>query len=163
MYRRVGTPLLLVLGVSSGLTLLGLGSSFLARRAVDSLSTGQPAWLPPILPLGSWLTFLVIFAAVRMCALRGGSRRECILVGLSPLVPGAAFYVYLLSHFGVSALPTFAGFTSPVMSGELTLGGMVAARSYASGFLGFAAVCITATWLYLWVGRTPLSPPARPA
>ena len=158
MYRRVGAPILLAVGVWSGLALLGLGLTVLTRAAVQSLSDGRAAWLPPILPIGAWPIFFVAFAAVRMCALRGGSRRECILVGLSPLVPGAAVYAYLFSHFGVSALPTLVGLTAPVTSGGLDLGDMIAARQYASSFLGLAAICITATWLYLWVGRANLSP-----
>ena len=158
MYRRVGAPILLAVGVWIGLALVSFGSYLLTRTAMDSLTAGRPAWLLPALPLGEWPIFLVVFAAVRMCSLRGGSRRECILVGLSPLVPGALLYAYLLSQCGVSALPTLVGLTAPVMSNEVTLGAMIAARQYASDFLGLIATCITVTWLYLWVGGTSATP-----
>ena len=125
---------------------------------MNSVVDGKAAWLLPVLPLGGWPILLVVFAAVRMCALRGGSRRECILVGLSPVVPGALLYAYLLSQCGFSALPTLAGITSPVISGGRDFAAMIAARQYASDFLGLAAICITVTWLYLWVGGTTATP-----
>ncbi len=160
MYRRVGAPILLAVGVWTGVTLLSFGCYFLTKGAMNSLIAGKAAWLPPILPVGGWPILLVVFAAVRMCALRGGSRRECILVGLSPLAPAAVLYAYLCSQFGVSALPTLAGITSPVISGSLDLGAMIAARQHATSFVGLVATCVTQTWLYLWVGRANLSPPS---
>jgi len=158
MSRRVAAPIALAVGVWLGLTLLGIGSSILTRISMDHLTSGEPAWLPPIIPLGNWPLILAIFVAVRMCALRGGTRRECILVGLSPLIPAAPLYAYLLSKFGFAALPTLVGLTSPVISGKLTLGTMIAARQYAGDFLGLIATCITVTWLYLWVGGTSATP-----
>ncbi|MCJ7752379.1 MAG: hypothetical protein MUQ65_15035 [Armatimonadetes bacterium] len=158
MYRRVGAPILLAVGVWIGVTLLGFGCYFLTKGALDSLIAGKAAWLLPVLPLGGWPILLVVFAAVRMCALRGGSRRECILVGLSPVVPGALLYAYLLSQCGFSALPTLAGITSPVISGGRDFAAMIAARQYAASFVGLVATCVTQTWLYLWVGGTTATP-----
>ena len=163
MYRRVGVPILLAAGVWAGLTALGLAATMLTRSTMNHLSSGEPGWLPPILPLGSWVTFLVIFAAMHMCARRGGSRRECILVGLSPLAAGLVFYGYVLFQFPASVIPTFVGSTAPYLTGGLDLGSLIAAREYASDLLGLAALCITATWLYLWVGKATLSPEAKPA
>jgi len=150
--------MLLAVGVWIGLALLSYGSYILTKGAMDSITIGRPAGLLPVLPLGEWPVFLVVFAAVRMCSLRGGSRRECILVGLSPLAPAAVLYAYLLSQCGFSALPTLVGLTAPVLSGEVSLGAMIAARQYASDFLGLAAICITSMWLYLWVGGTGATP-----
>lgn len=158
MCRRVGAPILLAVGVWVAIALVSFGSYLLGRGAVDSIAAGKPTWLLPVLPLGAWPIVLAIFAAVRMCAQRGGSRRECIVVGLSPLVPAAVLYAYLFSGCGFSALPTLVGLTAPFFSGQLTLGAMIAARQYASDYLGLIATCITVTWLYLWVGRTSVTP-----
>jgi len=158
MYRRVGPPILLAVGVWVAIALVSFGSYLLGRGAVDSIAAGKPTWLLPVLPLGAWPIVLAIFAAVRMCALRGGSRRECIMVGISPLAPAAVLYAYLFSQFGFSAVPTLAGLTAPALSGEITLGTMIAARQYAADFLGLIATCITVTWLYLWVGGTTAAP-----
>ncbi len=158
MYRRVAAPIALAVGVWIGFTLLSIGPRLLTRAAVDNLAAGKQAWLLPVVPSGDWYIVLAVFAAVRMCALRGGSRPECILVGLSPLIPAALFHVYLFSQFGFSSLPTLAGLTSPFLSGTLDLGTMIAARQYAGQFLGLIAACITATWLYLWVDRSIVTP-----
>jgi len=158
MYRRVGAPILLAIGVWVCLALVSYGSYSLSRVALDSLTAGRAAWLLPVLPLGEWPAFLGVFAAVRLCALRGGSRPECIIVGLSPLVPAALLYVYWFSQFGFSAVPTLAGITSPVVSGRLDIGSMILARQYAANFLSLVAICITSTWTYLWVGKTAATP-----
>ena len=158
MSRRVAAPIALAVGVWIGSTALSFGFYLLTRTAIDSLIAGKSAWLPPIIPFGNWIAVLAVFAAVRMCALRGGTPPECILVGLSPLILAAPFYAYLLSQIGFAALPTFIGLTSPVLSGKLDLGAMIAARQYAGDFLGLIATCITATWLYLWVARGTLAP-----
>jgi len=153
MYRRVGAPILLAVGVWLGLVVVSYGSYLIGTGAMNSIAAGEPAWLPPVLPLEGWPVVLAVFAAVRMCAMRGGGSRECILVGLSPLVPAAVLYAYLFSRLGASALPTLVGVAAPVVSGHITLGAMVAARQYASDFLSLVAMCITSTWLYLWVGE----------
>ncbi len=158
MYRRVGAPILLAVGVWIGLALVSYGSYVVGQRAMDNIIAGKPAWMLPVIPLGNWPLILAIFAAVRMCAQRGGTRRECIMVGISPLAPAAVLYAHLFSQFGFSAVPTLAGLTAPVLSCEITLGTMIAARQHASDFLGLAAICITATWLYLWVGGTTAAP-----
>lgn len=158
MYRRVGAPILLVVGVWIAMTSVSYGFYLLGQVAIDSIMAGKPAWLLPVLPLGQWPIVLAIFAAVRMCAMRGGSSRECILVGLSPLVPAAVLYAFLFSQVGASALPTLVGIISPVLSGEITLSAVIAARQYASDFLGLVAICITVTWMYLWVGDISPTP-----
>jgi hypothetical protein len=164
MSRRIAAPIALAVGVWLGLTGLSYASQLLTLRAMDSLTAGQPAWLPPVLPagqwpvFGQWLLILAVFAAVRMCSIRGGTPPECILVGLSPLVLAAPLYAHLFSRVGFAAFPTLAGLTSSVTSGKLTFGAMIAARQYAGEFLGLIATCITATWLYLWVARGTLTP-----
>lgn len=155
MYRRVAGPMLLAVGVWGGMALAAAASDMVTKMAMDDLVAGKTRWMPPVLPFPGWLLFLVVFFAVRMCALRGGTRRECITVGLSPLVLGAVIYGFLLiTYGGLSALATVAGIMTAVMQGKLTIGTTIAARGLMGHLLNLAGTCIAATWLYLSVGRT---------
>jgi len=150
--------MLLAVGVSVGIALIAAGSDVLTKMAMDNLLGGKPAWMPPVLPLSGWLLFLVVFLAVRVCALRGGTRRECLTVGLSPLVLGAVFYGFLLSRVGLSALGPVAGIMTAVTQGKVSVGTVMVARGWMWHFVNLAGTCIAATWLYLAVGRTRPAP-----
>jgi len=154
MYRRVAAPMLLAVGVCGGVALVAAGSDMVTKMAMDNLVAGRTTWMPPVLPLSGWLPFLVVFLAVRLCALRGGTRRECVAVGLAPLVLGVVFYGFLLTQLGLSALGPIAGIVTPVVEGKLTLGSVTVAREWTGHLLNLSAACIAATWLYLSVGRT---------
>ena len=163
MYRRVGGPMLLAVGASVGIALVASGSDMLAKMAMDNVLAGKPAWMPPVVPVSGWLAFLVVFLAVRMCALRGGARRECVAVGLSPLVLGAVFYGFLLvTSGGLSALGPVVGIMAAVTQGKISMATAIAARGYVWHLLNLAGTCIAATWLYLSVGRACPAPASAP-
>lgn len=163
MSRRVLVPVLLVLAVWVLTGALSLAASYLDKRAIQAAmgDRGMPLTLP-VLPGFSWLLFLTIFFAVRLCATRGGTRRECLQAGLLPLVLLAGAPLGLaVYHAGLRALPIGLGlgwhyyFTS-------NLGTIVAVRDLLSTALTSAAICLVATWLYLYVsgsGRLPAPHP----
>ena len=166
MHKRVVVPTLLAVGVWAGTMAVGLVGAPLLRHQVDALSRGAPAFLMPALPLG-WAVSPAVFLAVRLCALRGGSHRECWAVGLAPLALVTVAYGVLLAKIGPSSLPAAAGITTGVLQGKVTLGSIIAARSYVSGLLSSAATCVAATWLCLFMmserGRGRACAPEMPA
>jgi hypothetical protein len=162
MLRRVMQPMLLAIGAWVGGSLVGSVWSLADRRALDALRHGEPTWTLPVLPDLGWLTFLAVFVAVRLCASRGGSRRECVVVGLSPLVLAALGYaVLIVSSIGLSVvLGRVAGFMGRVAQGKLTLGAVLLARDITARLLGLAGTCLAATWLHFWTSAHPDRQPA---
>jgi hypothetical protein len=159
MLRRVMQPMLLAVGVWAGSFLVGALWSAVDKRALDALAHGEPTWTLPVLPDLGWLVFLAVFVAVRLCASRDGSRRECVAVGLSPLVLIAlAYAVLIVSSVGLSVLGLFgpvAGFMGGAARGEFTVGTAVMARTGTARLLGMAATCLAATWLHFWTSAHP--------
>ncbi len=156
MLRRVMQPMLLAVGVWVG-SLLIRGVWWVADgRARVALQHGEPTWMLPVLPDLGWLAFLAVFVAVRLCASRGGSRRECVAVGLSPLVLAAPSYaVWIVSSVGLAALGPVVGFMGGVAQNQFTPGAAVAARDMTARLLGLAGTCLAATWLHFWTSAHP--------
>jgi len=158
MLRRVMQPMLLAVGVWVGSSFVGSLWALVDRRALDALARGAPTptWTLPVLPDLGWLTFPAVLVAVRLCASRGGSRRECVAVGLSPLVLAALGYaVLVVSSIGLAALGPVVGFMGGVAQNQFTLGAAVAARAYTVRLLGLAGTCLAATWLHFWTSVQP--------
>jgi hypothetical protein len=140
MWRRVIVPALLTAGGVMALVALGSGMAVFNRYWVEGSSQGRHAgWPGPIpLPVG-WLEIPIVFAGCYLCGLRGGTKRECIAVGLSPLawvVPASICYMVALG-FGSVAAHT------------MTLGEAVARSAYLSMVLDWVGKCAAGTVLYL--------------
>ncbi len=152
MYRRVISPALVGVGILLGTQVINLGYSFLHRVRVDALQVGAvPSWLPPAMPRLDWLVFAGVFLAISLCAQRGGSRRECIAVGLAPLLMASLIYLPLLMLIaGLSAFPVALGILFPYNISLISLGTTIAVQEYASDLLSLAATCLAATWLYFF-------------
>jgi hypothetical protein len=153
----------LAAGVWAGTWLVAGACSRAERYALFVSEVGDQMWILPVLPDLGWLVFLAVFAAVRLCDSRAGSRRECIAVGLSPLIPASLGYLLLvLPRFGLLGLAAAAGSMIGVAHGRLTLGGAAMVRTHSADLLGLAGTCLAATWLYFRVaggrGRQPAAP-----
>ena len=152
MVHRVIQPMALAVGVWAATWLVGSAWSMADRHAMDALAAGEQTRLLPVLPDLAWLVFVAVFAAVRLCSSRAGNRRECIAVGLSPMIPAAlAYLVLVVAGFGLSGLGAAAGCMNGVLQGRLTLGGAAVVRTHTADLLGLAGTCLAATWLYFWV------------
>ncbi len=120
----------------------------------------QSLWLPPAVPMG-WLLFVVVFLAVRMCVLRGGSRRDCLVVTILPVLTMGIAYAAIGIRMAGSSWPLLAlGFTHPVLMGRVSAGGAIAVHEYVGNWLGICATALSALWLYFFVARRPVSLPA---
>jgi len=149
MFRRVMQPMLLAVAVWAGSNFVHNAWAGAERRTMDALTHGVGMWTLPVLPEVGWLTFLVVFVAVRLCASRGGTRRECIAVGLSPLALGVLWYAaVLVFSIGLSALASVIGYVGVIGSGRVTVGDVYPARTFAKAQLGLAGTCLAATWLH---------------
>ena len=111
----------------------------------------------PMLSL-DWLVFVVVFIAVHLCASRGGTRRECILVGVAPLVVTVVGYLALLVWMTGNLL---LGMAIGIVPADESVGVAVSAQTYVAKLLGVAGTCLAATWLYFFtvsrVHERPLS------
>ena len=152
MFRRVIAPALIAVGVWCGVTLVSTLPPVLARRAIDSVAAGQAGnW--PLVPSVYWLLPPTLFLAAHLCASRGGTRRECILVAISPLVvAGPLLLVMIFQQAGTSVFSLGFG-VGPVVRGDVTLGTVVMARAYMEHLLGLAGTCLAAIWLYFFAVR----------
>jgi hypothetical protein len=167
MYRRVVVPALLAMVVLLAVGLCGWAFAYYSKYILDATFTGRPGllggWLPPSLPTG-WALFLAIFFAVRMCVVRGGNRRECLLVALSPvIIAGIAVAAFGIRSAGMSWPLLALGSMRPVLTRGTTLGAVLAVHSYVGSWLGLVATALTALWLYLFAARHPLKLPAAGA
>jgi hypothetical protein len=154
MYRRVLIPMAIAVGTVLGLAVLADVFAMLERTAYDRIRTGYPVRLmPPVLPATGWLAFLGVFFAVRLCSLRGGTRRERIAVGLVPVVPGVAVWLVLVVTSGLPSLLTVLGVTWPITQGYTTLGTAMMVRGLCAEVLGQLATCLSATWLWFFVSK----------
>ena len=151
MFRRVIAPALLAAGICAGTTVAGTVAALTDRHAIEMLAQGKSALMVPSYGGLGWVAPPAVFLAVRWCALRGGSRRECWAVGLAPLVLAGIAYAVIVAEIGPSALLAVAGITSGVLQGRLTIGAAVGIRMYSSSLLGLAGTCIAATWLCLFM------------
>jgi len=108
---------------------------------------GRMHGMPPLLPMLDWLILVGVFLAVRLCAARGGTRRECTVVGLAPLlVP-----VLYLAGF---ALPDLVlGLGRSIESGEVLVRTILAARQLLGYALGIGCTSLAGTWLYFFAAR----------
>jgi len=112
MWRRVIVPALLIIGALLLSQVAGYGVSAFNRYWVDSgLCKRWP--VPLMLPLG-WLPIPVVFAGCWLCGARGGTQKECVVVGFSPLVLVVPFLAYVLLRLGF-----------PLLSGSTTVGTVV--------------------------------------
>jgi hypothetical protein len=154
MYRRVLIPMAIAVGTVLGLAVLADVFAMLERTAYDRIGTGYPVRLmPPVLPATGWLAFLGVFFAVRLCSLRGGTRRECIAVGLVPVVPGAIVWLTLVVTSPLPSLLTVLGIAAPILQGYTTSGTAMMVRDLTAQVLGQLATCLAATWLWFLVSR----------
>ena len=91
--------------------------------------------------------FVVVFIAVHRCASRGGTRRECILVGVAPLLLAIVGYLALLVWMtGGLRLDMAIG----IVPADESLGVAVSAQTYIAKLLGVVGTCLAATWLYFF-------------
>jgi len=167
MYRRVVVPALLALVVPLAVVLYHSAWGLYSRRIIDAALGKQgdlrAVWLPPALPTG-WLLFLAIFFAVRLCVLRGGSRRDCLLVALSPaLIGGVVLVASGIHRTGMSWSLLALGSMRPFLTGAVTVGTAMTVHDYVGYWLGLVATAVGALWLYLFVARHPLKLPAAAA
>ena len=140
MWRRVIVPALLTMGGVMLLAALGSGLAVFNRDWVNSSIRGRHALWPGPIPLAfGWLEIPLIFAGCYLCGARGGTKRECVIVGLSPLavlVPLIAYFVMGLGFGSVSA-------------GTMPLGAAVARSAYISALLEWIGKCAAGIVLYL--------------
>jgi hypothetical protein len=131
MWRRVIVPALLI---TSGLLLLqvaGYGVSAFNRYWVDSgLYKSWP--FPLMVPL-SWLPIPVVFAGCWLCGARGGTQKECIIVGFSPLLVAVPLVAYPLMTLGFGS----------------TVGAALVRSGYIGALFQFIGECGAGTVLYL--------------
>lgn len=155
MFRRVIAPALIAVGVWFGAMLIQMFWGALDKYAMESvIMSGEGGWMPPVIPTLHWLVFVGVFLAVHLCAGRGGAKRECIVVGLAPLVAGGFVGLAMLAWMaGPAFLPLGAGFGHGVVSGYVSLGTAVAARQLLQQLLGLGFTCLAATWLYFFAAR----------
>jgi len=164
MYRRVVVPALFVMVVPLAVGLCGWAFAFYSKYVIAAMFTGEPGllswWLPPFLPTG-WALFLVIFFAVRTCVVRGGNRRECLLVALSPVIIAGIAVAALGIRYAGMLWPLLAlGSMRPVLARGTSLDTALAVHGYVGSWLGLVATALAALWLYLFVARHPLKLPA---
>ncbi|MGD0114051.1 MAG: hypothetical protein ABSD48_19515 [Armatimonadota bacterium] len=164
MYRRVVVPALLAIVVPLVLGLCGMAIGYYSKHVFDATVTKRPGllggWLPPSLPTG-WATFLAIFFAVRMCVVRGGNRRECLLVALSPvIIVGIELAGLGMRDAGMSWPLLALGSMRPVLTGSTAPGTALSVHGEVGSWLNLVATAIAALWLYLFVARQPLRLPA---
>ena len=147
MYRRVIAPMLIAVGVWFGIALVGEVLWVLHKYRLDLLMQHRGGWLPPAMAGLDWLVFVVVFIAVHLCASRGGTRRECILVGVAPLLAAIVGYLALLVWMTGSLR---LGMAVGIVPADVTLGAAVSAQTYIAKLLGIAGTCLAATWLYFF-------------
>jgi hypothetical protein len=150
MYRRVIAPMLMAVGVSVGIAVVGEALRILHMYRLELLMQHRGGWLPPPMLSLDWLVFVVVFIAVHLCGSRGGTRRECILVGVAPLVVAIVGYLALLVWMtGGLRL----GMAIGIVPADKSLGAAVSAQTYVAKLLGVVGTCLAATWLYFFTVR----------
>ena len=150
MYRRVIAPMLMGVGVWLGTALIGEALRILHMYRLDLLMQHRGGWLPPPMLSLDWLVFVVVFIAVHLCASRGGTRRECILVGVAPLVVAVVGYLALMVWM---ADGLHLGMAIGIVPADESLRAAVSAQTYIVKLLGVAGTCLAATWLYFFTVR----------
>ena len=154
MYRRVIAPALLAIGVWFGVTVLNSLGTLLDRRIMDSvLAREAGSWMMPVMPPLQWLLLPAVFVAIYLCASRGGTRRECILVALSPLILGGLVQILILFSAAGLSLFSIAIGVRAVLSGDTSLGTFVMTRQSLRDLLSLGGSCLAATWLYFFAAR----------
>ena len=152
MLRRVIKPMALAVGVWAATWLVQTAWYYADYYTMDAFRIGEQTWTLPVLPDLGWLVFVAVFVAVRICGSRAGSRRECIGVGLSPMILAALVHlVFVAGLFGLSAFGVAAGSMSSIMQGRLTVAVAVMVRNWTADLLGLAGTCLAATWLHFWL------------
>lgn len=140
MWRRVIVPGLLIMGGSAALAILGWYISAFNRWWVDGSIQGRHGIWPGPIPLGlGWLEIPLVFAGCYLCGARGGTKRECVIVGFSPLallVPATIYFVVTLGFGSVSA-------------GTMTIGVALVRSALVSTLLEWVGKCAAGTVLYL--------------
>ena len=155
MFRRVIAPGLIAVGVWFGAMFVQTVWVAVDKYAMDRvILPREGSWMPPVIPTLHWLVFVGIFLAVHLCAGRGGTKRECLLVGLAPLaVGGPVGLALLLSIAGPAFLALGMGFGHGIVMGNVTLGQAVFVRQLLQQLLGLGFACVAAPWLYFFAAR----------
>jgi len=137
MWRRVIVPALLITSALLLLQVAGYGVSAFNRYWVDSgLYKRWP--IPLMLPLG-WLPIPLVFAGCWLCGARGGTRKECVVVGFGPLVVIVPLVAYPLITLGFGS----------VSAGTATLGTVMVRSAYIGALFQLIGECGAGTVLYL--------------
>jgi len=142
--------MLMGVGVWLATGLIGEALRILHTYRLNLMVERRGDWLPPAMPGLDWLVFGVVFIAVHLCASRGGRRRECILVGLAPLVVAVVGYLALLVWMAGSLR---LGMAIGIVPADVSLGAAVSAQTYIAKLLGVVGTCLAATWLYFFTVR----------
>jgi hypothetical protein len=155
MYRRVLIPMGIAVWTMVGLALTGAASAMYQKVSLQRITAGRPIhWMLPALPATGCLVFLGVFFAVRLCSLRGGSRRECIAVGLAPLALALIYCLVVAVSAGDLSWPLVAvalGNIAPIGEDRVSIGTAMLVRTAITQLLGLAATCLSATWLWFFV------------
>lgn len=155
MSRRVIAPALIAVGVCFGALTLGALLQALKQYA-EGFIFGRTHGMPPLLPMLDWLILVGVFLAVRLCAARGGTRRECTLVGLAPfivLAPLGLVLVLCLAGFALPNLLLGLGSGHQIESGQVLVRTILAARQLLGYALGIGCTSLAGTWLYFFAAR----------
>ena len=153
MFRRVIAPALIAVGVCFGALTVGALLQALKQYAEGRIF-GRMHGMPPLLPMLDWLILVGVFVAVRLCAARGGTRRECTVVGLAPLIVLALPGLVLVLSLAGFALPDLVlGFGRRIESGEVLVRTILAARQLLGHALGIGCTSLAGTWLYFFAAR----------
>ncbi len=145
MFRRVLYPVMLAVGVWLGVFAIALLEGLYLSWVLGEHRMPGLALL--VSPLGlRWLIFPAVFIATHQCASRGGTRRECLFVGFSPLLAHSAIVLYLVSWVFAPDLGLFA-------REPMTMGAVMGIRGAMRDLFETAGTCLAATWLYFFVAR----------
>jgi hypothetical protein len=157
MFRRMIAPALIAVGVCLGALTVGALLQALKQYA-EGFIFGRTHGMPPLLPMVDWLILVGVFLAVRLCAARGGTRRECTVVGLAPFIVLAPLGLVLVLCLAGFALPNLVlglgfGFGHQIESGEVLVRTILAARQLLGYALGIGCTSLAGTWLYFFAAR----------
>ena len=140
MVRRVVFPAMLAVGVWLAVSLAGL------LQEGWLLARNPPALALLLIPRSlSWVIFVGTFLALHLCVARGGSRREAILVGMSPLLATSPAAFQLLLG------PLVALVRGP--ASREALGVTHGYFTALSSVIGLAGTCLAAIWMYFFMAR----------
>jgi hypothetical protein len=154
--RRVWAPVLVVVDLWVAAEAISVAANLLAHRALIATAAGRPmSWMPPFVPEWGWLFPVAIFLAIRWCAQHGGSRRECLLVAVLPMVAALlALTAVMVYVSGLRALLVPLGLGSRLVAdGQMSIGDLNTAQRALSTAFTAVGSCLGAHWLYLHLAK----------